>query len=234
MQRLWNFLSNADQLLALEPEELAGVVLEMLNSAPANYVFTKDKFALDQHYADYPQAKRGEIQNAVMEAWAWLEREGMLVSCPGRSGEYFLSRRAKKFRKRSDLDSYRHGDMLPKRMLHSSIAQKVWATFLRGDYDTAVFQSFKEVEVAVRAKAGYPDNDIGVPMMRKAFHPATGPLTDKTVVASEQQAIADLFAGAMGSYKNPHSHRSVSIDAEQAVEMIILASHLLKIVEERP
>ena len=45
-------------------------------------------------------------------------------------------------------------------------------------------------------------------------------------------SLAHLCAGAIGSYKNPHSHRNVAIDAREAVEMLIVAS-LFRIAEER-
>ena len=124
-------------------------------------------------------------------------------------------------------------DMLPRRVLHPSIVHKVYPTFLRGDYDTAVFQSFKEVEVAVRKAGGYTNADIGTNLMRKAFKPGDGPLSDSNSHPGEQQSLSDLFAGAIGCYKNPNSHRDVEIKAEDAVEMISLASHLLKIVDSR-
>jgi hypothetical protein len=70
--------------------------------------------------------------------------------------------------------------------------------------------------------------------MRKAFHPENGPLTDNTQIASERQAISDLFAGAIGSFKNPSSHRDVDFnDPAEVVELIMLADQLIRIAERR-
>ena len=67
--------------------------------------------------------------------------------------------------------------------------------------------------------------------MRKAFHTNDGNLTDQNQHPAEKQARSDLFAGAIGSYKNPGSHREVEITAVEATEVIIVASHLLRIVD---
>ena len=63
--------------------------------------------------------------------------------------------------------------------------------------------------------------------------PSGGALADLKAPSAERESLAHLFAGAIGSYKNPHSHRNVSIEPAEAVEMIILASHLMGILEKR-
>ena len=87
---------------------------------------------------------------------------------------------------------------------------------MRGDHDIAVFAAFKAIEVAVRSACSFPDGELGVPLMRKAFHPETGPLTDKSVVPSEREATAALFAGAIGAAKNPSSHREFEMNKAEA------------------
>ncbi len=233
--RLSVLVPNAEDLLTLEPEELAGVLLESFNADP-NIMLNRHNFGLVHTVEDYPQQYHQRLLRALMEAWAWLEREGLIARTPAheQSGEwYFITRRGKQIVQAADLAAYRRANMLPRQMLHPVIAQKVWATFLRGDYDTAVFQAFKEVEVRVREAGCFAPQDLGVDLMRRAFNPNTGPLTDPSLVPGERQALSDLFAGAIGSYKNPHSHRNVPLEPTEAVEMIMLASHLLKIVAAR-
>jgi uncharacterized protein (TIGR02391 family) len=104
---------------------------------------------------------------------------------------------------------------------------------MRGEYDVAVFLAMKAVEVAVREASGIGgDGLVGVKLMRAAFAPENGPLTDPDAEGGEKTARMELFAGAIGSYKNPHSHRDVNLnDPLEAIEAIYLANSLLRIVD---
>jgi hypothetical protein len=75
--------------------------------------------------------------------------------------------------------------------------------------------------------------DRGYQLMRKAFDPKNGPLTDQSQVSGQRQAISDLFAGAIGLYKNPSSHRSIIMTPTRAVEAIMLTSLLVNLIEDR-
>jgi Protein of unknown function (Hypoth_ymh) len=71
-------------------------------------------------------------------------------------------------------------------------------------------------------------------VVRTAFHPETGALTDPKAVAAERHALSHLFAGAIGHAKNPGSHRTVNLTATEVAALIWLASYLLGIVNARP
>ena len=124
-------------------------------------------------------------------------------------------------------------DFLPEHELHPMIPQNVWLSFSHGAYGSAVFEAFKQVEIAVREAGNYTEADHGVPLMRKAFHQDNGNLTDTDQQSAERVAIEHLFVGAIGYCRNPLGHREVNLSSEEAVEMIFLASYLLRIVDSR-
>jgi uncharacterized protein (TIGR02391 family) len=86
----------------------------------------------------------------------------------------------------TDFGSFKVASLLPKEILHPRIADPVWRAFMRGEFDVAAFQAMKAVEVSVRSAAGLGDNLIGVKLMREAFAPETGPLTDTSAEAVKE------------------------------------------------
>lgn len=239
MPTLLEIFPDPKDLLALKPEELAGVLIEIVpgvSQGEAGFTINKlrGQISPQRDGSGYVHGPLEESVLALAEAWSWLETQGIIVRNPTQSeGWYLLTRRGRELKTRADLEAFRKGRTLPLDLLQQSLANKVHHLFLRGDHDTAVFQAFKEVEVAVRKAGNYPNDLVGTKLMRTAFHPETGPLSDMTLVTAERDSEMQLFAAASGHAKNPPSHRDVNLTRLEAARLIVFASHLLAIVEQR-
>ncbi|MDT0235258.1 TIGR02391 family protein [Curtobacterium sp. BRB10] len=172
------------------------------------------------------------VEQYVADGIAWLVARGLLgPKAEAHYGPYFMlttdGLEAAKHQSVTHIEStlQLHSE------LHPALNTTARPNFERGDYATAVFSATQQVEIAVREAAGFGQEKLGTHMMRDAFK-VGGPLADHREVPSEQEAVLNLFVGAIGAFKNPTSHRTVEFDSPiEAASIIHLADLLLRIVD---
>ncbi|WP_430649058.1 TIGR02391 family protein [Bradyrhizobium niftali] len=69
--------------------------------------------------------------------------------------------------------------------MHLKTREDVWALYHRGKLDTEVLEAMKAVEVRAGRSGPANKKDIGTTLMRKAFDPVSGPLTDMSTALRE-------------------------------------------------
>lgn len=233
---LGRFLPPLETALKLEPEDLAIPLLKyLIVQQESGDGLNLQRFMLGTDLQQYAGKNRDRVAKALTEAWIWLEKELMLAPIPGAERQWlYVTKRGRELAAQGDIRKYKHSNLIPPSTLDPILASKVLPLFIRGDYDTAVFQAFKLVEIRVRTASSSPNELLGVKLMREAFHPDNGKLTDLERPKDEREATGHLFAGAIGLFKNPASHRDVNWeDPVECAELIYLANHLLRIVRRR-
>lgn len=225
-------LPSHEELLRLGPEEIGGVILQLISRRPNS----DDLVSMNEVLASsYFEGKRGQLlTRAMAEGWSWLIAEGLLIRDPDQPATWhFVSRRGKTLLNPATFRKYISDRALKKELLHPRIVERSWEAFSRGDFDSAVFAAFREVEIHVRTLGKFGSDKFGTGLMRAAFGKA-GPLTPKEELEAEQQAISDLYSGAIGWFKNPRSHRMVGeIKMHTAVQLLMFASYLMEFAESR-
>lgn len=224
------FFPKIETALELEPEELAPFVLKHLEQSDKinRYNYT---LGTSSEIVEYAGPYLEELKRRLMEAFIWLEREGFIAPEPGNQDDWrFITRKGKRVLQEEDFMTYAKESLLSSGTLDPILVRKVKPLFIRGDYDTAIFQAFKVVEVRVRQLGRFTNEDYGVALMRKAFHPRTGPLTNKTFTETEKENMMHFFSSTIGLFKNPTSHRDISFTAERTADTIRIANCLLGIL----
>lgn len=122
--------------------------------------------------------------------------------------------------------------LTPEAYVHPVIVKKSFPLLKNGQFESAVIQAFKTIETKIRKRISADPEDVGVKLIRKAFNPENGPLTDYDLPKAEREAFCNYIAGAFGYYKNPCSHRDIEMDFISAFVRIVVASDLLKVIEK--
>lgn len=212
---------------------LPDLAMKLLASLGSGTVNPNNTFrGFEQAMGDDPQPDGRALLARLGDAWAWLESHGLLGPETKSTTSVWQRVTGSGHELVNDPNAITKvwaADRLAGSL--DPLLSSARSNFALGDYETACFAALKAVEVEVRRVAGLPNELIGVNLMRKAFNTKDGVLTDSAAEGGEKEATANLFAGAIGAYKNPASHRTVQFDEPmEAAEVIQLADLLLRIV----
>ncbi|UUY52365.1 TIGR02391 family protein (plasmid) [Streptomyces yangpuensis] len=226
----------ADQVRQLPTRDVALLLLQHLASGTGFLQYVGTMGSARQAFQSEPDTQ--VLVDRLSDAWSWLEAHALLSRVPSQSEAFRqLSRDGMELAKDPEGITRFEARLRLSGPLHPALEGTVRTNFDLGDYETACFAAMKAVEVAVREASGLDNSLVGVKLMRAAFQPAQngkagGPLADTEAEGGEQEAASALFAGAMGAYKNPASHRTVDFDDPiEAAEIIQFADLLLRQVE---
>jgi len=174
--------------------------------------FTRVKYkASPEAHIDIRQFQRG------------YDDEGEEEFFPTKKGFRFLESEFKRVVKKYAL--------MPETYVHPLIVRKSFSLLNDSQFESAVLQAFKTIETRIREKINAAPEYVGVKLIRKAFNSENGPLTDYELPKAEREAFCNYIAGTFGYYKNPCSHRDVEMDFISAFDRIVVASDLLKVIE---
>jgi uncharacterized protein (TIGR02391 family) len=238
-----------DDLVKLPVTARALHVLNLIGKTPSKYTSRSHtaRAQVREHWGTSglgrphlaPAVQRHDYERAISEAFDWLYVEGLTskIAEPPRNyphEDWFaITERGRRFLDHGDAALEHHrAEQLLAFPLHPAIDKRARELFLLGETEAAVMIAMKEVEVHMRGIAGLSNDLVGVKLARAAFKPDGGPLTDPAAEPGERVATMELFAGAMGTLRNPVAHRRVDYDDPvQAVEVILFADLLLRMID---
>ena len=116
MSWLHAIIPNPQDVLALEPEELAAVILAQWNANPEGVKLNRHNFGLRYNVEGYPSEQQPQLLYALMEVWACLEAACLIAPQPSGAGSadwYFITRRGKLLRTRNEAEAYLRSRTLP-------------------------------------------------------------------------------------------------------------------------
>jgi uncharacterized protein (TIGR02391 family) len=215
----------SEELLSLPIDQIAMIALRHIHSTPE--WSSRNFIVLSTH-----QGLSNEAKQCWAEALNWLVSKNLVAQpsaeSKGEPGTIFVTRLGK-----AALETGLAAIKASERLgcdLHPRL-ERVRSQFLLGEYELGAFAAMREVEIRVRELSGASPSLVGVKLMRDAFRDG-GRLSNIDLDPGERVGLMELFAGAIGTFKNPPSHRQVDYaDPTEASEVILLADLLMRLLD---
>lgn len=124
-------------------------------------------------------------------------------------------------------------------LIHPKLQKLIKPLYFNSQFNEAVRTAFIELNDIIKQdyKLVSGVELDGDKLMRKVFS-VNNPIFVLTDLSNQngldtQQGYMELYAGSMKGIRNPKAHKNMEIDPIEALEKIILASHLLKVFDTR-
>lgn len=123
-------------------------------------------------------------------------------------------------------------------LLHPRLSEVSRKLYEDGSFKESAQAAFTEIDARVREKyrVVHDDGKTGAPMMFKAFaknDPVIQLFADGVDdQVMKQEGYMHIFVGVMMAIRNPKSHSNFGIEEQDAIELLFLASRLLRKLDE--
>ena len=245
-RQLLEIAGSPENVLSMTPDELAWALVEDMQARAQNPILSMASrenlagglMSVATLFSDGRKNRElpDQLNRAGRGAFALLEKWELAEPAPGmngRNGYMVLTEKGKSATERTDFERVRVRNLLREEMLHPLLHGRIFSYFIADDLGTAVFEAFKTVEIEVRSAGGFVAKEMGKALMFKAFA-LGGPLSMPSDDKADCEALSGLFAGALGRFRNPGAHTNRTFaDVLEVMEELMLASRLLRIVDER-
>jgi uncharacterized protein (TIGR02391 family) len=219
-------------LLELTSEELLSLPIDQVGMIALKHIDSTSEWSSRNFIVlSRNEGHSKEASQCWAEALNWLISKNLVAQpkpSSGVPGTIFVTRLGKTVLE-TGLESLRASERLDFD-LHPRL-QRVKSQFLLGEYELGAFAAMREVEIRVRELSGAGSSLLGVRLMREAFREG-GKLADPDLDAGERVGVMELFAGAIGTFKNPPSHRQIDYaNPTEASEVILFADLLMRLLD---
>lgn len=232
---MMGFFPNIDDFIDSSIEEVGGIILDALckRQNPQTNVGLSISFIKYHHpvlLQSPAQETKKTLELKISEAWNWLSREGYIMVDPTQVDRVIqdsyivVTEKGRECAKNSDVSSFITFNNYSWDFLHPIIKGAAAPPFRSGKYSSAVFESFKQVEVSI--KEVMPDQKSCGKNLIDAFYKHVKDMCSSTQEPAYLEKFRDMAKSAFG-YRNDDAHNNATECPKMAFHKIALASLLI-------